>query len=174
MAGFSLAFGAMFSKTWRVHSIFTDVKLNKKVSNILFLSTNTPLKSLIFTNLLISFYFWYFRQNSICHQGSKAMSCGSHYGRHIELWVKWGVQATQGEDKLYPSGAYSTFHICETKKAGSINFLITYINQVNIILMLDTLPCYIGIELIWAFLLSVSHEFPHEFNVSKSFYSSIS
>ncbi|XP_026733435.1 gamma-aminobutyric acid type B receptor subunit 2 [Trichoplusia ni] len=31
MAGFSLAFGAMFSKTWRVHSIFTDVKLNKKV-----------------------------------------------------------------------------------------------------------------------------------------------
>ncbi|XP_068624741.1 gamma-aminobutyric acid type B receptor subunit 2 [Battus philenor] len=31
MAGFSIAFGAMFSKTWRVHSIFTDVKLNKKV-----------------------------------------------------------------------------------------------------------------------------------------------
>ncbi|CAH1391680.1 unnamed protein product [Nezara viridula] len=31
MAGFSLAFGAMFSKTWRVHSIFTDVKLNKRV-----------------------------------------------------------------------------------------------------------------------------------------------
>lgn len=33
MAGFSLAFGSMFSKTWRVHSIFTDVKLNKKVSH---------------------------------------------------------------------------------------------------------------------------------------------
>jgi gamma-aminobutyric acid type B receptor len=31
MAGFSLAFGAMFSKTWRVHSIFTDLKLNKKI-----------------------------------------------------------------------------------------------------------------------------------------------
>ncbi|XP_013148746.1 PREDICTED: gamma-aminobutyric acid type B receptor subunit 2 [Papilio polytes] len=31
MTGFSFAFGAMFSKTWRVHSIFTDVKLNKKV-----------------------------------------------------------------------------------------------------------------------------------------------
>ncbi|KAH9637810.1 hypothetical protein HF086_017588 [Spodoptera exigua] len=31
MAGFSLAFGAMFSKTWRVHSIFTDVKLNKRL-----------------------------------------------------------------------------------------------------------------------------------------------
>ena len=31
MAGFSLAFGSMFSKTWRVHSIFTNVKLNKKV-----------------------------------------------------------------------------------------------------------------------------------------------
>jgi len=31
MAGFTLAFGSMFSKTWRVHSIFTDVKLNKKV-----------------------------------------------------------------------------------------------------------------------------------------------
>lgn len=34
MAGFSLAFGAMFSKTWRVHSIFTDVKLNKKVGSV--------------------------------------------------------------------------------------------------------------------------------------------
>lgn len=34
MAGFSLAFGSMFSKTWRVHSIFTDVKLNKKVSTL--------------------------------------------------------------------------------------------------------------------------------------------
>lgn len=29
--GFSLAFGSMFSKTWRVHSIFTNIKLNKKV-----------------------------------------------------------------------------------------------------------------------------------------------
>ncbi|XP_053385078.1 gamma-aminobutyric acid type B receptor subunit 2-like isoform X2 [Mercenaria mercenaria] len=29
--GFTLAFGAMFSKTWRVHSIFTDIKLHKKV-----------------------------------------------------------------------------------------------------------------------------------------------
>lgn len=33
MSGFSLAFGSMFSKTWRVHSIFTDVKINKKVSH---------------------------------------------------------------------------------------------------------------------------------------------
>ena len=32
IAGFTLSFGAMFSKTWRVHSIFTNVKLNKKVS----------------------------------------------------------------------------------------------------------------------------------------------
>jgi gamma-aminobutyric acid type B receptor len=32
MAGFTLAFGSMFSKTWRVHTIFTDIKLNKKVS----------------------------------------------------------------------------------------------------------------------------------------------
>uniref|UniRef100_T1JBF7 Gamma-aminobutyric acid type B receptor subunit 2 n=1 Tax=Strigamia maritima TaxID=126957 RepID=T1JBF7_STRMM len=31
MAGFSLAFGSMFSKTWRVHAIFTNIKLNKKV-----------------------------------------------------------------------------------------------------------------------------------------------
>ncbi|XP_050425730.1 gamma-aminobutyric acid type B receptor subunit 2 [Adelges cooleyi] len=31
MAGFSLAFGAMFSKTWRVHSIFTDITINKKI-----------------------------------------------------------------------------------------------------------------------------------------------
>ncbi|WAR01606.1 GABR2-like protein [Mya arenaria] len=29
--GFTLAFGAMFSKTWRVHSIFTNIKLHKKV-----------------------------------------------------------------------------------------------------------------------------------------------
>ncbi|WAR01609.1 GABR2-like protein [Mya arenaria] len=29
--GFTLAFGAMFSKTWTVHSIFTDIKLHKKV-----------------------------------------------------------------------------------------------------------------------------------------------
>ena len=40
MAGFTLAFGSMFSKTWRVHSIFTDVKLNKKVSSFsLFLAS---------------------------------------------------------------------------------------------------------------------------------------
>ncbi|CAM1321031.1 GABBR2 (predicted) [Pycnogonum litorale] len=31
MSGFTLAFGSMFSKTWRVHTIFTDIKLNKKV-----------------------------------------------------------------------------------------------------------------------------------------------
>ncbi|KAK3101930.1 hypothetical protein FSP39_007438 [Pinctada imbricata] len=29
--GFSLSFGAMFSKTWRVHAIFTNIKLNKKI-----------------------------------------------------------------------------------------------------------------------------------------------
>jgi len=29
--GFTLSFGAMFSKTWRVHSIFTNIQLNKKV-----------------------------------------------------------------------------------------------------------------------------------------------
>lgn len=40
MAGFSLAFGAMFSKTWRVHSIFTDITINKKVSS---LTTPPPL-----------------------------------------------------------------------------------------------------------------------------------
>ncbi|VDP08397.1 unnamed protein product [Soboliphyme baturini] len=28
--GFTLAFGSMFSKTWRVHSIFTNVQLNRK------------------------------------------------------------------------------------------------------------------------------------------------
>ena len=32
MAGFTLSFGSMFSKTWRVHSIFTNVQLNKKVA----------------------------------------------------------------------------------------------------------------------------------------------
>ena len=34
MAGFTLSFGSMFSKTWRVHSIFTNVQLNKKVCHI--------------------------------------------------------------------------------------------------------------------------------------------
>ncbi|XP_077978832.1 gamma-aminobutyric acid type B receptor subunit 2-like [Glandiceps talaboti] len=29
--GFTLAFGAMFSKTWRVHSIFTNIKMKKRV-----------------------------------------------------------------------------------------------------------------------------------------------
>ena len=29
--GFSLAFGAMFSKTWRVHKIFTAAKTLKKM-----------------------------------------------------------------------------------------------------------------------------------------------
>ena len=29
--GFSLAYGAMFSKTWRVHLIFTNKKLKRKV-----------------------------------------------------------------------------------------------------------------------------------------------
>lgn len=29
--GFTLSFGAMFSKTWRVHQIFTNISLNKKV-----------------------------------------------------------------------------------------------------------------------------------------------
>ena len=29
--GFTLSFGAMFSKTWRVHAIFTNIKLNRKV-----------------------------------------------------------------------------------------------------------------------------------------------
>uniref|UniRef100_A0A915CDY3 G-protein coupled receptors family 3 profile domain-containing protein n=1 Tax=Parascaris univalens TaxID=6257 RepID=A0A915CDY3_PARUN len=28
--GFTLAFGSMFSKTWRVHSIFTNIRMNKK------------------------------------------------------------------------------------------------------------------------------------------------
>ena len=34
MAGFTLSFGSMFSKTWRVHSIFTNVQLNKKVNKL--------------------------------------------------------------------------------------------------------------------------------------------
>jgi len=34
MSGFTLSFGSMFSKTWRVHSIFTNVQLNKKVRKV--------------------------------------------------------------------------------------------------------------------------------------------
>lgn len=52
MAGFSLAFGAMFSKTWRVHSIFTDVKLNKKV-RAAFRSSSSPSSS-FFSNYFCS------------------------------------------------------------------------------------------------------------------------
>ena len=37
MSGFTLAFGSMFSKTWRVHSIFTNVQANKKVRFALYL-----------------------------------------------------------------------------------------------------------------------------------------
>ncbi|XP_076371386.1 gamma-aminobutyric acid type B receptor subunit 2-like isoform X2 [Tachypleus tridentatus] len=29
MSGFTLAFGSIFSKTWRVHAVFTNIKLNK-------------------------------------------------------------------------------------------------------------------------------------------------
>ena len=36
MSGFTLSFGSMFSKTWRVHSIFTNVQLNKKVMPYMF------------------------------------------------------------------------------------------------------------------------------------------
>ena len=35
MAGFTLSFGSMFSKTRRVHSIFTNVQLNKKVHTLI-------------------------------------------------------------------------------------------------------------------------------------------
>ena len=55
MAGFSLAFGAMFSKTWRVHSIFTDVKLNKKVSS--WPSSLGPAVPLIALGLVSNFLF---------------------------------------------------------------------------------------------------------------------
>ena len=46
MSGFSLAFGSMFSKTWRVHSIFTDVKLNKKVHSFYYQNGNQNRKFL--------------------------------------------------------------------------------------------------------------------------------
>ena len=39
MWGFTLSFGSMFSKTWRVHSIFTNVQINKKVVRIMIPST---------------------------------------------------------------------------------------------------------------------------------------
>ena len=41
MAGFTLSFGSMFSKTWRVHSIFTNVQLNKKVRSWLNFETQS-------------------------------------------------------------------------------------------------------------------------------------
>lgn len=38
IVGYTTAFGAMFAKTWRVHAIFKNVKMKKKVS-ILFTFT---------------------------------------------------------------------------------------------------------------------------------------
>ena len=32
--GFTLAFGSMFSKTWRVHSIFTNIRMDKKAIKV--------------------------------------------------------------------------------------------------------------------------------------------
>lgn len=32
--GYTTAFGAMFAKTWRVHAIFKNVKMKKKVSSL--------------------------------------------------------------------------------------------------------------------------------------------
>lgn len=32
IVGYTTAFGAMFAKTWRVHAIFKNVKMKKKVS----------------------------------------------------------------------------------------------------------------------------------------------
>ncbi len=34
--GFTISFGAIFSKTWRVHTIFTNVNASKRVNNPLF------------------------------------------------------------------------------------------------------------------------------------------
>jgi gamma-aminobutyric acid type B receptor len=31
--GFTISFGAIFSKTWRVHTIFTNVNASKRVNN---------------------------------------------------------------------------------------------------------------------------------------------
>lgn len=49
MTGFTLAFGSMFSKTYRVHAIFTDIKLNKKVIKVglLFLACRSRVSNLI-------------------------------------------------------------------------------------------------------------------------------
>ena len=49
MWGFTLSFGSMFSKTWRVHSIFTNVQLNKKVVRIIILFI-----------IIIKVYLWCF------------------------------------------------------------------------------------------------------------------
>ena len=58
MWGFTLSFGSMFSKTWRVHSIFKNVQLNKKViwwkynnSNYI-QSTKNSRKSITFTMII--------------------------------------------------------------------------------------------------------------------------
>lgn len=41
--GYTTAFGAMFAKTWRVHAIFKNVKMKKKVNiKIMILSSSSP------------------------------------------------------------------------------------------------------------------------------------
>lgn len=58
MSGFTLAFGAMFSKTWRVHAIFTNIKLNKKVrpTQLLFIALARLLCPQIFIDLWETLY----------------------------------------------------------------------------------------------------------------------
>jgi len=43
--GFSMAFGAMFSKTWRVHKIFTNKKIQRMVKDLIqFCNTERSLR----------------------------------------------------------------------------------------------------------------------------------
>lgn len=46
--GFTLAFGSMFSKTWRVHSIFTNIRMDRKAIKVLLLLTPPGIRQFCF------------------------------------------------------------------------------------------------------------------------------
>jgi len=71
--GFSMAFGAMFSKTWRVHKIFTNKKIQRMVKISYCLAMQRDILEIFRLNFFPFLYFY------------------SHY--HCQLYVLMSVAA---------------------------------------------------------------------------------
>lgn len=110
MAGFSLAFGAMFSKTWRVHSIFTDVKLNKKVIKDyqLFMVVGILLAIDIVIMLTWQFADPFYRDTK---QIEPAVSCGSLICLFVEktTTIYWPVNVQTDFSTIHRWKMFSLF-----------------------------------------------------------------